>query len=90
MYLKLNSSLYTVALCYRSDADPTDACPSNLSRDNSLRVFEDHCYEFVLDDGDYWSEALSDCKSKGGNLVDIQSSAEQGFIYNTANVSSYL
>jgi len=78
MYLKLNSSLYTVALCYRSDADPTDACPSNLSRDNSLRVFEDHCYEFVLDDGDYWSEALSDCKSKEATSLTYKAQPNRG------------
>lgn len=37
-----------------------------------------------------WDHADSDCRSKGGYLVDIQSSAEQAFVYNSLNVSPFI
>ncbi|XP_053378692.1 uncharacterized protein LOC123526936, partial [Mercenaria mercenaria] len=64
----------------------TLGCPANLKSSRYLRHFGTHCYEFILNHPGDWFHADSDCRAKGGYLVDIHSTSEQAFIYNSLQV----
>lgn len=55
-------------------------CPANLLQGNTLKVYQDHCYEFNLHHLTDWPHAANDCKSRGGTLVVVNDLAEQDFI----------
>ncbi|KAL4221013.1 C-type lectin (CTL) or carbohydrate-recognition domain (CRD) [Mactra antiquata] len=58
-------------------------CPTTVTHDAFLRTFRDKCYEFVIYQQKYWSDARNDCKSKGGDLIVIPDAETQNFVIMT-------
>ena len=63
-------------------ANETDGCPTNLRRDQYLKVHGDRCYEFVIHRHSPWQTAANDCGTKGGALVTVRNMADEQFIMN--------
>lgn len=79
--LKMHSSILWFLLAINAVCGVhVSNCPANLQQGNTLKVYQDHCYEFNLHHLTDWPHAANDCKSRGGTLVVVNDLAEQDFI----------
>ncbi|CAL1527107.1 unnamed protein product [Lymnaea stagnalis] len=56
-------------------------CPASVPRDTYLQVFQDSCFQFVINRERKHSVAKVDCEHHGGTLAIVSTPAIQGFIY---------
>lgn len=66
-----------------TDGADVSNCPANLhvQQGDTLKVYQDHCYEFKLHHLTDWPHAADDCKSRGGTLVVVNDLAEQDLAF---------
>ncbi|XP_061163345.1 hepatic lectin-like [Saccostrea echinata] len=75
----LLSCLMVTLVC----GDDISNCPTNLHQGTTLKAYQGHCYEFKIHRAIDFHQAESDCKSRGGHVVAVNSMDEQNFIMST-------
>ncbi|CAL1527108.1 unnamed protein product [Lymnaea stagnalis] len=63
-------------------------CPASVPRDTYLQVYQDSCFQFVINRERRHSVAKADCEHHGGTLAIVNKPEIQGFIYHQL-VSTY-
>ncbi|KAJ8320490.1 hypothetical protein KUTeg_002077 [Tegillarca granosa] len=66
------------------------ACPTKTTYQSHFVRHSQKCYEFINNYHNDWIHAQTDCRSKGGNLVTIETRSEQNFLLNEIQRRGYL